>query len=98
VSVFLIEENKIMKNIKSNDNYETSDLAFASFLVASRHANLVDIGKNDQHKKTFLFDPGPPKHVILGFYDGSEKVSAIRLIEAYEKLKLATYVFKSNGG
>ena len=83
---------------KQMSQYKTTDLAFASFLIASGHANLVDIGKNDKHKKTFVFDPGPPKHVILGFYDGSEKVSAIRLIEAYEKLKLATYVFKSNGG
>jgi hypothetical protein len=87
-----------MKNIRNNDYYETTDLAFASFLVASGYANLVDIGQNDQHKKTFVFDPGPPRHVILGFYDGSEKVSAKKLIEAYEKLKVATYVFKSNGG
>jgi hypothetical protein len=83
---------------KDDELYETADLAFASFLVASMHANLVDIGQNDQHKKTFVFDPGPPKHVISGFYDGSEKVSAIRLIEAYEKLKAATYVLKSNSG
>jgi hypothetical protein len=83
---------------KDDELYETTDLALASFLLASMHANLVDIGKNDQHKKTFVFDPGPPKHVILGFYDGSEKVSAIRLIEAYEKLKAATHVLKSNGG
>jgi len=83
---------------KDDELYETTDLALASFLLASMHANLVDIGKNDQHKKTFVFDPGPPKHVILGFYDGSEKVSAIRFVEAYEKLKAATYVLKSNGG
>lgn len=86
-----------MENIRSNDYFETTDLALASFLLAI-HASLVDIGQNNQHKKTFVFDPGPPKHVISGFYDGSEKVSAKKLMEAYEKLKVATGVYKSNGG
>jgi hypothetical protein len=86
----------IMKN--DNDYYQTSDLPFASFLVASGHSYLVDIRRNDHGKKIFVFNPCPPEQVILGFYNGSEKVSAIRLIEAYQNLKLATCVLKSDGG
>ena len=78
--------------------YETADLFLASFLVASGHTYLVDIKRNDHGKKIFVFNPCPPEQVILGFYNGSEKVSAIRIIESYQNLKLATYVFKSNGG
>jgi hypothetical protein len=83
---------------KQMSQYETTDLAFASFLVASGHAYLVDIRRNDHGKKTFVFNPCPPEQVTLGFYNGSEKVSAIRLIEAYQNLKLATCVLKSDGG
>lgn len=78
--------------------YETTDLAFASFLVASGHTFLVDIRRTNHGKKIFVFNPCPPEQVILGFYNGEEKVSAIRLIEAYEKLKAATYVLKSDSG
>ncbi len=87
-----------MKNNESNDYYETSDIRLAAFLFTTLYAILVDIGRNDHNKKTYIFNPGPPRYAILGFYDGSEKVSAKRLIEAYEKLKVATGVFKSNGG
>jgi hypothetical protein len=91
-------EVRIDMKEKLTSQYETTDLFLASFLVASRYANLVDIRKNRRHKKVFVFDPGPPQHATLGFYDGSEKVSAIRLTEEYEKLKLATCIFKSNTG
>jgi hypothetical protein len=87
-----------MKVMKENSNYETTDLAFASFLVASGRAYLVDIRRNGHGKKIFVFNPYPTEQVILGFYNGSEKVSAKRLIEAYQNLKQATGVFKSNGG
>jgi hypothetical protein len=87
-----------MKTMKENDYYETIDLAFASFLVASGYTYLVDIEINDHGKKTFVFSPYPSEQVILGFYNGSEKVSAKRLIEEFEKLKQATGVYKSNGG
>ena len=87
-----------MRNIKSNDYYETPDLALASFLVASGHTYLVDIRRNDHGKKIFVFNPYPPEQVIFGFYNGSEKVSAKRLTESYQNLKLATCVLKSNGG
>ncbi|MGB8658265.1 MAG: DUF5659 domain-containing protein [Candidatus Zixiibacteriota bacterium] len=83
---------------KEMNQYETTDLALAAFLVESRYAIFVDIGKNDKRKKTFVFNPGPPTHAILGFYDGSAKVSAKRLIEAYENLNKATYVFESDSG
>ncbi|MCJ7508502.1 MAG: DUF5659 domain-containing protein [candidate division Zixibacteria bacterium] len=83
---------------KNNDYYETTDLAFASFLIASGYSNLVDIRRDDHGKKIFVFNPCPPEQAFIGFYNGSEKVSAIRLIESYQNLKLATYVFKSNGG
>jgi hypothetical protein len=86
-----------MKNIKSNDYYETTDLALASFLFASRCASIVDIKINFRGKKTFVFFPCPPEQVISGFYNGSEMVSALSLIEAYQILKVA-YVLKSNGG
>ena len=83
--------------MKNKNYYETSDLAFASFLVASGHSNLVDIKENDSFKKTFVFNPHPAQEVILGFYNGSQKVSAIRLLETYQSLKSATYMVKSNG-
>jgi hypothetical protein len=87
-----------MKTMKENDYYETTDLAFASFLVASGHAYLVDIKRTNHGKKIFVFNPCPPEQLILGFYNGEEKVSAKRLIESYQNLKLATCVLKSNGG
>ena len=80
------------------NQYETTDLAFASFLLASGHTYLVDIRRNDHGKKIFVFNPCPPEQVFIGFRNGSEKVSAIRLIESYQNLKMATGVFKSNGG
>ena len=83
---------------RHNELYETQDLAFASFLVASGHTYLVDIRRNDHGKKIFVFNPCPPDHVILGFYNGSEKVSAVRLIEEYKKLKWANTMYKSDGG
>ena len=83
--------------MKNNNYYETSDLAFASFLVASGHAKLVDIRHNDQFKNIFVFDPPPSQQVVLGFYGGTERVSALRLIESYQSLKSATYMVKSNG-
>ena len=84
--------------MKNRNYYETADLSFAAFLVASGHSNLVDIKGNDSFKKTFVFNPSPSQDVILGFYTGSLKVSAIRLIESYQSLKSATYLVKSNGG
>lgn len=83
---------------KDDELFETTDLAFASFLVASGHAYLVDIRRSDHGKKIFVFNPYPPEQVIIGFYNESEKVSAKRLIESYHNLKLATCVLKSNGG
>jgi hypothetical protein len=93
----MIVNEKAKMNTK-DECYETTDLSFASFLVASGHTYLVDIRRNDHGKKTFVFNPCPAEQVIRGFSNGSEKVSAIRLIEAYEKLKAATYVLKSNSG
>lgn len=86
-----------MNSMKESNYYETTDLAFASFLVASGHASLVDIRENEQLKKTFVLSPSPSQQIIMGFYNGSEKVSAIRLLESYQTLKSATYLVKSNG-
>lgn len=87
-----------MKAIKENSNYETTDMAFASFLVASGYTYLVDIRRNDRGKKICVFNPWPAEQAIIGFYNGSEKVSAKRLIEVYQNLKQATGVYKSNEG
>jgi len=92
----VIHEKEKMKT--KDECYQTTDLAFASFLIASGHSYLVDIRRNDHGKKIFVFNPCPPEQVILGFYNGSEKVSAKRLFEAYQNLKLATCVLKSDGG
>jgi hypothetical protein len=86
-----------MKNIKNNDYYETTDLALASFLFASKYASIVDIKINFSGKKTFVFFPCPPEQIISGFYNGSEVVSALSFIQAYQFLKVA-YVMKSDGG
>lgn len=77
--------------------YETTDIFFASFLIASGYSTLKDILDNGAGRKTFIFEPAPSQEVILGFYNGSETVSAIRLFEAFQSLKSATYVVqKSN--
>jgi hypothetical protein len=40
-----------MKNIKVNDYYETTDLAFASFLIASGHAYRARAPPKDKGNK-----------------------------------------------
>lgn len=84
--------------MKNRNDYETCDLAFAAFLTATGHARLKDIRGNDGSRKTFIFDCRPPQDIILRFYNGSEKVSAIKLIESYQRLKSACYIVRSNGG
>ena len=81
---------------KDDELYETTDLAFASFLVASGYSELVGIKSNSHFKNTFAFRPKPSQKVILGFYSGEEKVAGIKLIEAYQRLKSATYMVKND--
>jgi hypothetical protein len=42
-----------MKNIKNDNYYETSDLAFASFLVASGHAYRARAPPRDKGNKKY---------------------------------------------
>jgi hypothetical protein len=44
---------------KDNELYETTDLAFASFLVASGHEYLMDTKESHYLKRTFGFVKGP---------------------------------------
>lgn len=88
--------SEVFKSDEMN-RYETTDLFFASFLIASGYSTLEDIWDSGTGRKTFIFEPAPSQEVILGFYSGSETVSAIRLFEAFQSLKSATYVVqKSN--
>ena len=76
-------------------HYETTDLFLASFLLASKHSALKGINDNGYGRKTFCFEPPPSQEVILRYYNGEEKVSAIKLVEAFGSLKAATYTQKS---
>lgn len=78
------------------NHYETTDIFFASFLIASGYSNLKDIQDNGAGRKTFIFEPAPSQEVILGFYNGSETVSAVRLFEAFQSLKSATFVVQKS--
>ena len=79
------------------NHYQTTDIFFASFLIASGYSTLKDIWDNGSGRKTFVFEPAPTQEVILGFYSGTESVAALRLFEAFQSLKSATYVVqKSN--
>ena len=78
------------------NQYETTDLFFASVLVATGHSTLKNIQDSGAGRKTFIFNPAPSQEVILGFYNGSETVSAIRLFEVFQSLKSATYVVQQS--
>ena len=83
--------------MKEMNNYQTTDIFFASFLIAAGYSILQDIQDNGVSRKTFIFEPAPSQEAILGFYNGSETVSAIRLFEVFQSLKSATFVVqKSN--
>jgi hypothetical protein len=83
--------------MKEMNHYQTTDIFFASFLIAAEYSNLKDIIDNGVGRKVFIFEPAPSQEVILGFYNGSETVSAIRLFEVFQSLKSATFVVqKSN--
>jgi hypothetical protein len=83
----------------NKDEYNTFDIYLASFLIASNYSKLKDIRHNGQGRKLFVFSPEPEQEVILGFYNGCEKVSAIKLFESFQSLKAATYVLgNKNGG
>jgi hypothetical protein len=73
-------------------NYKTSDIYLASFLVASSCSKLIAISDNGFGRKIFIFDTRPTDEKILGFYNATEKVSAVKLFEAFQTLKSATYV------
>jgi len=75
--------------------YRTTDLFVASFLVASKHSALRGIEDNGYGRKTFILEPPPSQEIILRFYNGEEKVSAIKLFEAFGSLKAATYTIDS---
>jgi hypothetical protein len=75
--------------------YETTDLFLASFLVASKHSSLKGITDNGYGRKTFVFEPSPSQEIILRFYNGEEKISAIKLLETLGSLKAATYTLNS---
>jgi hypothetical protein len=76
---------------KQMSQYETTDLFMASFLVASGHSTLKGIRDNGYGRKTFILEPLPSQDIILRFYNGEEKVSAIKLFEVFGSLKAATY-------
>jgi hypothetical protein len=75
-----------------NSTYSTTDIYFASFLIATGQFSLTDIQGHSSSKKTFVFNKEPAQGVVLGFYSGTAKVSAIRLLEALQTLKSATYM------
>lgn len=52
--------------------WQTSDIYLASFLIASGHSNLTNIMDGPAGKRTFVFEPEPPKAVIMKFYGGTE--------------------------
>jgi hypothetical protein len=81
---------------KQMSQYGTNDLFLASFLVASKHSSLKGITDNGYGRKTFVFEPPPSQDIILRFYNGEEKVSAIRLFEAFGSLKAATYTLNKS--
>jgi len=75
--------------------YNTTDLFLASFLIASKHSTLKGITDNGYGRKTFIFEPEPSNEIIMRFYAGGEQVNALKLFEAFQRLKSATYVLNS---
>ena len=75
--------------------YKTTDLFLASFLIASKHSSLKGIKDNGYGRKTFILEPPPAQEIILRFYNGEERVSAIKLFEVFGSLKAATYTIDS---
>jgi hypothetical protein len=91
----MIDEERKKRN--AMPTWGTSDIYLASFLIASDRSNLKNIVDGSNGKKTFIFQPEPPKDVIMGFYAGGELVNALKLFEAFQRLKAATYVLNSKG-
>lgn len=79
----------------SMSTWQTSDIYLASFLMASEHSNLKNIIDGPNGKKLFVFESEPSNSVIMKFYTGEEKVKALKLFEAFQRLKSATYVLNS---
>jgi hypothetical protein len=87
--------NEERKREKTMSSWQTSDIYLASFIIASERSNLRNIVDGTNGKKTFIFDPEPPKEFIMSFYAGGELVNALKLFEAFQRLKSAIYVFNS---
>ncbi len=84
-------ERKMNKSNLAN-RYNTNDIYLSAFLIASGNSKLVGIQDQASGRKVFEFEPPPSPEVILKFYSGEQKVSALRLLEALQSLKAATYV------
>jgi hypothetical protein len=76
----------------SKDEYATHDLYLSSFLMTQEGFKLKEIRDNGNGRKIFVFEPKPDNSLLLDFYNGKARVSAIRLLENLQTLKSATYV------
>jgi len=82
----------------NSNEYATHDLYLSSFLMTQGQFKLKAIRDNGNGRKIFVFEPKPDHSVILEFYNGEAKVSAIKLLESLSTLKSATYVLNNRKG
>lgn len=70
-------------------NYQTNDIYLASYLISSGICRLQKIEEFDGWKKSFILSPVPTDENVSDFYNGSGKVSALRLCNQLRSLKAA---------
>ena len=78
--------------MKNNSYYESHDLYLSSFLISLGEFKLKQVQDAGGNRKIFIIEPKPDESVILKFYSGEAKVSALKLLESLQSLKSACYV------
>ncbi|MGB7061152.1 MAG: DUF5659 domain-containing protein [Candidatus Zixiibacteriota bacterium] len=76
----------------NHEEYSTSDLQLASFLISSGRCKLKKVRDNGGNRKVFVIEPSPERSEILSFYSGEATVSALKLLETLGSLKSVCYV------
>ena len=71
------------------DEYRTTDIYLASYLIAGKHTGLSGIESTGDKRKTFVLTPAPSQEQIQSFYSRHEasRIVARDVLEELRNLK-----------
>lgn len=76
----------------NTDEYSTHDIYLSSFLISLGKFKLKRVQDDGGIRKVFIIKPKPDESLIIEFYSGEAKVSALKLLESLQSLKSACHV------